>query len=105
YQGSASRQGWHREIAEMNIGGEFKDALTEPGGWTIGATGFGEILPDHENKITLDKSGKDKWGLPILAMDAELKENEIKMRADITSELKAMFEAAGARDVHTWDSG
>ena len=53
YQGSASRQGWSQEVAEMNIGAEFKEALTEPGGWAIGATGFGEILPYHENKINL----------------------------------------------------
>ena len=56
YQGGASRQGWSREIAEMNIGGDFKDALTEPGPWTMGMGGFGEILPYHENKITLDKT-------------------------------------------------
>jgi choline dehydrogenase-like flavoprotein len=29
-------------------------------------TGFGELLPYHENKITLDKNKKDKWGLPVL---------------------------------------
>ena len=45
YQGSASRQGWSREVAELNIGSNFKEALTEPGAWSIGATGFGEILP------------------------------------------------------------
>lgn len=105
YQGSASRQGWSREVAELNIGGDFKDALTEPGSWTIGATGFGEILPYHENKISLDKDRKDRWGLPVLAMDAELKDNEMKMREDIKIEMKAMFEAAGIKDVHTWDSG
>ncbi|MGC4035269.1 MAG: GMC family oxidoreductase [Chitinophagaceae bacterium] len=104
YQGSASREGWSREIAELNVGGEFKDALTEPGGWGIGATGFGEILPYHENKISLDKDKKDKWGLPILAMDAELKENELKMRKDIVKELVAMFEAAGVKNIRTWDS-
>src|SRR5476651_2466322 len=75
YQGSASRDGWSRDVAEMNIGGSFKDALTEPGAWHIGATGFGEILPYHDNKITLDKTVKDKWGLPVLSMDAGLKEN------------------------------
>jgi choline dehydrogenase-like flavoprotein len=104
YQGSASRQGWGREIAELNIGGEFKEALTEPGVWGIGATGFGEILPYHENKIYLDKNVKDKWGLPVLAMDAELKENELKMRKDIVKELVAMFEAAGIKNINTWDS-
>ncbi|MEN9685100.1 MAG: hypothetical protein RLZZ28_886, partial [Bacteroidota bacterium] len=80
YQGAASRSGWSRNVAELNIGSEFKNAITEPGGWNIGATGFGEILPYHENKITLDKNKKDKWGLPVLSMDCELKDNELKMR-------------------------
>jgi len=35
YQGSAGRENWSRDIAEMNIGGAFKDALTNqvPGVW------------------------------------------------------------------------
>ena len=105
YQGAASRQGWSREVAELNIGTELKDALTEPGAWTIGATGFGEVLPYHENKITLDKDKKDKWGLPVLSMDAEIKENELKMRKDIVSEFKAMLEAAGVKNINTHDNG
>jgi len=105
YQGSASRHGWAREVAELNIGGDFKDALMEPGAWRIGATGFGEILPYHDNKMTLDKNKKDKWGLPVLAMDAELKENEMKMRKDMVAEMMAMLEAAGVKDVHAWETG
>ena len=105
FQGGASRSGWSREIAEMNIGGDFKDALTEPGGWEIGIGGFGEVLPYHENKITLDKNKKDKWGLPVLAMDAELKENEMKMRKDIVKEAVAMLENAGVKNVTSRDSG
>ena len=105
YQGSASRSGWRREIAELNVGSAFKEALSEPGDWQIGATGFGEILPYHENKITLDKDKKDKWGLPVLSMDAELKENEYKMRKDIVTELVAMLEAGGAKNIKTYDAG
>ncbi|WP_153800171.1 GMC oxidoreductase [Foetidibacter luteolus] len=104
YQGSASRDGWSRDVAELNIGAAYKDALTEPGAWHVGATGFGEILPYHENKISLDKNVKDKWGLPVLSMDAELKDNELKMRKDIVKELVAMFEAAGIKEISTWDS-
>jgi len=103
YQGSASRQGWGREIAELNIGAEFKEALTEPGKWAIGATGFGEILPYHDNKMTLDKNKKDKWGLPVISFDAELKENELKMRKDIIKELMAMLEAGGVKNITSWD--
>ncbi len=105
YQGSASRAGWSRDVAELSIGAGFKEALTEPGGWTIGATGFGEILPYHENKITLDKNKKDKWGLPVLSMDCELKENELKMRKAIVADLRAMFEAAGVKKINSWDNG
>ena len=105
YQGSASRGNWNHDVAELSVGADFKEALTEPGGWTIGATGFGEILPYHENKISLDKDKKDKWGLPVLAMDAIIRDNELKMRKDIISELKAMFEASGVKNVTTYDQG
>lgn len=105
YQGSANREGWSRSVAEMNLGGAFKDALTEPGVWSVGATGFGEILPYHENKISLDKTKQDKWGLPVLAMDAELKDNEWKMRKDIQHELKEMLEKVGVKNIGGWDSG
>ena len=105
FQGGASRTGWNREIAEMNIGANYKDAITEPGEWQIGWGGFGEVLPYHENKISLDKTRKDKWGLPVLAMDAELKENEKKMRIDILKESIAMLENAGAKKVSGHDGG
>jgi len=105
YQGGAGRQGWSREVAELSIGAAFKEALTEPGSWTIGATGFGEILPYHENKISLDPTKKDKWNLPVLSMDCELKQNELHMRKDIVAELKAMLEAGGAKNISSYDNG
>ncbi|PWK79151.1 choline dehydrogenase-like flavoprotein [Mucilaginibacter oryzae] len=104
YQGSASREGWSRDIAEMNIGGAFKDALTEPGAWHVGMGGFGETLPYHDNKITLDKTKKDKWGLNVVAIDAELKDNELKMRIDMEKDGKEMLEAMGCKDVQTYSA-
>jgi len=104
YQGSASRDGWGREIAEMNIGGEFKDALCEPGKWGMGITAFGEMLPYHENKVMLDKTKKDKWGLNTLSIDCEIKDNEKKMRVDMMQDAKEMLEAAGINNVKTFDN-
>ncbi|HEY8398107.1 MAG TPA: GMC family oxidoreductase [Flavihumibacter sp.] len=103
YQGAASRQGWSREIAELSIGAELKDALTEPGSWTMGMGGFGEILPYHENKVTLDKTKTDKWGLNVLAIDCELKENELKMRQDMMNDAAEILEAAGVKNIQKWD--
>ena len=104
YQGGASRQGWSREIPEMQIGGAFKDALTEPGVWTMGMGGFGETMPYHENKVTLDKSRKDKWGLNILSMDIEIKDNEKKMRKDMKDDAAEMLTAMGVKNVNSWDT-
>ena len=54
YQGSASRQGWQRAVAELGVGGAFKDAAATPGRGTMGATAFGEMLPNHANRISID---------------------------------------------------
>jgi len=99
YQGGGTRQGWQHEVAEFSIGAEFKEALTEPGVWTIGMGGFGEMLPDPTNKVTLDKTVKDKWGLNVLNIDCELKENEHKMRKDILADAQEMLEKAGVKNV------
>ncbi|MCA0397497.1 MAG: GMC family oxidoreductase [Bacteroidetes bacterium] len=103
YQGGASRAGWSRDIAELSIGAELKDALQEPGVWSMGMGGFGEILPDPSNRVTLDKTKKDKWGLNVLAIDCELKDNEKKMRVDMMNDAAEMLEAAGVKNVRKWD--
>ena len=99
YQGSGTRENWKRDVAEFSIGGNYKDALTEPGSWTIGMGGFGEMLPDPTNKVTLDKTVKDKWGLNVLNIDCELKDNEKKMRKDILVDAQEMLEKAGVKNV------
>jgi choline dehydrogenase-like flavoprotein len=78
--------------------------MLEPGNWSVGFTAFGEILPYHENRIFLDKNTKDKWGLPVLAMDMEIKDNEKKMRKDMAEEMKEMLEKVGVKDVYTYDN-
>lgn len=105
YEGHAGRADWKRGVAELGIGADFKDALCQPGEWSMGMIGFGEVLPYHENRISLDRSVKDKWGLPVLAINAELGENERKMRADMMTDAAEMLEAAGVKDVRKEDLG
>jgi choline dehydrogenase-like flavoprotein len=107
YQGSAGRQGWSREIAEAAVGARFKEALTEPGSWTMGFYGYGEILPYHENRVILDRNRQDKWGLPLPAIDFELKANEMKMRTDMLNDAVEMLQTAGAQNItgHNTDHG
>jgi choline dehydrogenase-like flavoprotein len=104
YQGGAGR-GRGVEIAEMSFGAALKESLTEPGHWNMNLLAFGEMLPDHSNRIYLNKTVKDKWGLPVLAMDVEMKENELKMRKDMGPDAAEMLEAAGVKNINQYDSG
>ena len=104
YQGSGDRKGWTREIAELGVGKPLKDALCEPGPWSIGLSAFGEVLPNHDNRVYLHPEKKDKWGLPALAMDADIGENEKRMRKDMANDAAEMLEAAGVKNVRTYDN-
>ena len=104
YQGGAGRDGWSRAVAELGVGGAFKDAMTEPGRWGIGATAFGEMLPNPKNRASLDDMTKDKWGLPVLKIDCATGENERLMRKDMINDMADMLEQCGVKDVKTYDN-
>lgn len=105
YQGSGSRSGWNRGIGDLSFGADYKESLTHPGPWGMALSGFGETLPYHENKMYLDPTTKDKWGMPVVVFDAEFKENERKMRKDIMNDAGEMLEAAGLKNVKAFDNG
>ena len=105
YQGSASRQGWQRVIAELGVGAQLKDEAATPGPWQMGGGAFGEMLPNHANRITFDPVKKDKWGLPVLAIDCETGENERLMRKDMMNDMAEMLEEAGVKNVRVYDNG
>lgn len=105
YQGGASRGNWTAYVKEMGFGASFKEKLFVPGPWNFGMTAFGECLPYHDNKMTLNKDVVDKYGMPTVTFDAEWKENEINMRKDMATAAAEMLEAAGLKDVTTYDSG
>lgn len=104
YQGSANRTNWSEMVAEMAYGKELKESILKPGGWEIGMGGFGEMLPYHDNRVTLSKDKKDQWGLPQLDFDVEFKENEYNMREAIKEEAAAMLKAAGFKNVNTFEA-
>jgi choline dehydrogenase-like flavoprotein len=103
FQGAASRDDWTRTIAELSVGAPLKRALAEPGKWAFGMTGFGESLPNHDNRVRLDRSRQDPWGLPLLSIRCEHGENERAMREDMKVVAAEMLEAAGLEKVAVFD--
>ncbi len=105
YQGGASRENWARMVKELTIFGDhLKADLVEPGPWRMGFTGFGEMLPNHDNKFILDYDKLDQWGQPTVEFDCEFKENELEMRKDMITSAAEMLEAAGFKDIQPRDS-
>lgn len=105
YQGGGSRQGWQRRVAELSFGASLKEELITPGQWDMGLVAFGEQLPNYKNRLYLDRSQPDKWGMPTVVFDAEFGENEKKMRVDMLNDAKEMLESAGLVGVHGYDNG
>lgn len=61
FQGGASRG---RVQLTEGIGIELKEAASEAGAWSMWIGAWGEHLPYEDNRVTLNKDKKDKWGLP-----------------------------------------
>jgi len=104
YQGGAGRGNWTEAVSELAYGKDFKKGILEAGAWSLGMTGFGEVLPYHENKMFLNYDKLDQHGLPTIVFDAEFKENERIMKEDWKVQAAEMLEDAGFKEVAIFDS-
>jgi choline dehydrogenase-like flavoprotein len=95
YQGMVLRMGGKPDAATPGIGQALKERGRKFGPWMAFIGGFGEMLPDPNNRVTLHATRKDKWGIPILHIDCAMGPNEAKMAKQILDDGKAMIEAAG----------
>ncbi|PCJ98343.1 MAG: GMC family oxidoreductase [Flavobacteriaceae bacterium] len=96
YQGEAMRK---QSTPDDLIGSDLKDKIFKPGDYHIRMTCFGELLPYHENRMYLNFDKRDKHDMPTITFDAELKENEMKLRKDGVKCAIEMLEAAGCTDI------
>lgn len=99
FQGRAERETWYNFIKKPGIGKSYKQSIRNAGHWTFTLGGYGEMLPNFDNSVSLHESKKDKWGMPILNIDCQYGENEIKMSEDMAESAAEMLEAAGLIDV------
>ncbi len=103
FQGGAGRSGWGR--GGTGFGAGYKQALIEQKGpWTMGLGGWGEMLPRSDNYLELDPAAKDKWGIPSLRIHCTHGPNEKAILEDVQQTAAEMLEAAGAKNITTYDS-
>jgi choline dehydrogenase-like flavoprotein len=99
FQGRGMRESWQRGSWQPGIGAEMKARLRKPGPWTLSLGGFGEMLPDPNNRVTLHPTNKDKWGIPIPHIDVTLGKNDLAMIDQCNKDAREMLEMAGCTDI------
>ncbi|MFN4146415.1 MAG: GMC oxidoreductase [Runella sp.] len=104
YACGASRQGWERGNGIEGFGAAFKESISKPGIWTFGMTGMGEMLPHFDNKMMLDPSQKDKWGMPTVKFDCQWRDNEDRMVKDAIEQAQEMMDKAGIKVTAAFDN-
>jgi choline dehydrogenase-like flavoprotein len=87
------------------IGGDFKDALGEPGAWRVSMSIQGETIPKETNHVRLSKEKKDKWGIPLLVTSVGYDDNDEKLLKDFFQTGSEMLHAAGCTNIQTVDTG
>jgi choline dehydrogenase-like flavoprotein len=107
YQGASHRAGFQGGFQLPNLGTplpagfgvQFKESMKEAGPWHMSLSGFGECLPYYDNRVEINKSVVDKWGVPVLHITATWFENELAMYDQIRADAAEMLEACGAENV------
>lgn len=100
YQGGAVRMGWRSAaLSGPGIGRELKERTRKLGPWLLFVSGFGEMLPNPENRVSLHPTRTDQWGIPLVHIDCALGPNEHEMAKHIIADARAMVEAAGGKIV------
>ena len=86
------------------IGGAYKDAIAEPGGWYVSMMMQGETIPKETNHVRLSTELKDEWGIPQLVTSIDYDENDLKSMKDFLEQGAAMLDAAGCKNIVANDS-
>lgn len=102
-QAKGERKGWKEKNTD-GFGIDLKEQLSKPGKWKIWLGGRGEVLPYYENRISLHKTQKDQWGLPLVSIHFEYGENELAMIEDMQKTSEDMLKKAGFVNISTYRS-
>lgn len=96
YQGGLQRAGSKGQALQPGVvGAEIKERARKIGPWMGVLYGFGEVLPNPNNRLTIHPTRKDKWGIPIPHVDYSIGPNEHAMIKQVLADGRAMLEAAG----------
>jgi choline dehydrogenase-like flavoprotein len=81
------------------FGASFKAAVKKRYPALVSLHPFGEVLPRPENRVSVDESRKDRYGVPLMKIDVSFGENESKMRRHMYDTCEEILHTLGAEIV------
>ena len=99
FQGAAGRDGWGAAARAPGIGVALKQRLRQLGPWSMSFWGYGEVLPNPDNRATIHPTLVDKWGIPSLHIACRWGENDLAIHRDMNVTAAELLEAAGAKNI------
>ncbi|HEX4232323.1 MAG TPA: GMC family oxidoreductase [Bryobacteraceae bacterium] len=76
-------------------GAELQAKLDSYAGSCVSGSIYGERVPRFENHVRIDDNVTDRWGIPVLHIEARDSENERNMRKDAADTIEEWFHDAG----------
>ncbi|HTI08273.1 MAG TPA: GMC family oxidoreductase [Puia sp.] len=86
------------------IGPAFKDAMSQPGGWTMYMYMQGETIPKETNHVYLSRAKKDQWGIPLLVTKVDYDDNDEKLLKDFLTQGSEMLDNIGVKNITQFDN-
>ena len=96
YQGMPIRADWSMGLNSKGFGADYKNTLRKPGYWMFALGAFGECLPQQSNRVFLDRSKLDRFGIPLVSIEFEWSDNELAIVRDFSKQGDRIMKAAGA---------
>jgi len=100
----AWRDGWGDEKDGATIGADYKNSMTQPGGWNVYMTNQGETIPQYDNHVRLSKDKTDAWGIPQLVTSVGYTDNDEKQLKDFITQASEMMDKAGVKNLQQSDT-
>jgi choline dehydrogenase-like flavoprotein len=92
--GAQAGPSWAKSLP--GFGADFKTSVRKHFPALLSVHPYGEVLPRRENRVTVQGTPLDRYGVPILRIEYNVGENESKMVADMYSTCEAILHAAKA---------
>jgi choline dehydrogenase-like flavoprotein len=93
--GTNSEGAGHYARGIPGFGSGYKDEVRKRFPAYVELHPFGEVLPYADNRITVDKTKTDRYGVPLLHIDYSTRDNEKKMFEHMADTIEEVAKASG----------